>query len=640
MKEKLLPALFAVVLLESSTHGAILTVGHSANYNYQTITAAMAAATTGDEIRVADGTYSASDPTYPETPPINMKAGVTLIRNSPDIVPIIDAQHLASVIRCEYFPAGSESRIEGFQIRNGDAEETGEFQFIGGGVAIHDAILTMVSCEIFQNSAYDDGGGISATSNSRLKLIDCVIRENQSGYGGGMYVTNSDLTMIRCSVASNHGSTGGGIFSSLSSLRLTQCEIVNNSATNGGGVCHVSEFGDETTLDRCTIANNSSEAAGGGVYFRDNASPPPSIHNCRFDHNSAGTHGGGIYVVDTELHLLFSSFVTNTATTGGGIFGDSASLVIIGGQFIGNDGGSGGGGIYGTGAEMLIYSCLYTGNTVCEFGGGISAIESHTDITTCTFDTNHASDGGGAISQSSGSLSVDNSILWNNDIDELFVFSGSPLVRHSDVQGGYFGEGNIDADPMYMEGYKSFYLLSQIAAGQSTDSPCVDAGSDSSEHTTIYMDGEAYPLSMATTRTDRVHDAGLADMGYHLFQNPTECDATGCTIIMPSTNFGPGDECWCDVVVCNSALDTMLDMPVFVILEVAGFYLFAPDFDDFSYYQIDVLPGVQFLHIIPRFSWPSGAGSASEVHFYAGMTDESMTELVGEFDMVTFGWHP
>ena len=63
---------------------------------------------------------------------------------------------------------------------------------------------------------------------------------------------------------------------------------------------------------------------------------------------------------------------------------------------------------------------------------------------------------------------------------------------------------NINADPLFTEGYH----LSQIEARDiaDTNSPCLDAGSDSAE---------ALGLHRYTTRTDSVPDANIVDMGYH-----------------------------------------------------------------------------------------------------------------------------
>jgi hypothetical protein len=65
---------------------------------------------------------------------------------------------------------------------------------------------------------------------------------------------------------------------------------------------------------------------------------------------------------------------------------------------------------------------------------------------------------------------------------------------------------SVDDDPSFVAGPQGKYYLSQIDAGQSEQSPCVDAGSD-----------EAHLLGMYkhTTRTDNVIDEDIIDMGYH-----------------------------------------------------------------------------------------------------------------------------
>jgi hypothetical protein len=61
------------------------------------------------------------------------------------------------------------------------------------------------------------------------------------------------------------------------------------------------------------------------------------------------------------------------------------------------------------------------------------------------------------------------------------------------------------------------YYLSQTAAGEALDSPCVDAGSDTAAN---------LGLDELTTRTDQVEDAGMVDMGYH-YRLPEPWDFNG-----------------------------------------------------------------------------------------------------------------
>ena len=79
-------------------------------------------------------------------------------------------------------------------------------------------------------------------------------------------------------------------------------------------------------------------------------------------------------------------------------------------------------------------------------------------------------------------------------------------MTYTDVQGGYIGAYNKDADPLFVTGPLGDYYLSQTHAGQAVTSPCKNAGSDSAAN--LGMDTK-------TTRTDSVADANKVDMGYH-----------------------------------------------------------------------------------------------------------------------------
>ena len=90
-------------------------------------------------------------------------------------------------------------------------------------------------------------------------------------------------------------------------------------------------------------------------------------------------------------------------------------------------------------------------------------------------------------------------------------------MSYSDVEGWWPGAGNIAGDPLFVTGAWGDYYLSQVAAGQASDSPCVDAGS-----------GTAANLGMDifTTRTDMVGDGGVVDMGCH-YPRTTPADIDG-----------------------------------------------------------------------------------------------------------------
>lgn len=112
-------------------------------------------------------------------------------------------------------------------------------------------------------------------------------------------------------------------------------------------------------------------------------------------------------------------------------------------------------------------------------------------------------------------------------------------------------------------------------------------------------------------------------------------------ILMPADSFGPGDLFFLRTRIWNPDLQPMVDVPLFVILDVYGQYFFWPTWlMNVDYQPILLQSGASEQAIIADFQWPSGVGTADGIGIYAAMTTKDMTALMGNYDHVTFGWHP
>ncbi|MCZ6682745.1 MAG: right-handed parallel beta-helix repeat-containing protein [Planctomycetota bacterium] len=140
----------------------------------------------------------------------------------------------------------------------------------------------------------------------------------------------------------------------------------------------------------------------------------------------------------------------------------------------GNEGGSdGGGGIYCALANPTISNCTITANTATDLGkgGGIYCLMSSPTISNCTIAGNTAGDSGGGVYCSEGSSpTIIDSIIRENwsgpfSLDAFSAVSAS----YSNIDGGWIGEGNTDADPLFVNPAGNDYHLSP-------GSPCIDAG--------------------------------------------------------------------------------------------------------------------------------------------------------------------
>ena len=107
----------------------------------------------------------------------------------------------------------------------------------------------------------------------------------------------------------------------------------------------------------------------------------------------------------------------------------------------------------------------------------------------------------GLEASNSSLINVYNSILYHNTFESYVYEDGLIQINYSTVEGGYNGEGNIDADPIFTDAENGDFTL------QST-SPCIDAGTadidgDGNEDITNYFgtapDMGAYEFYIAIT---------------------------------------------------------------------------------------------------------------------------------------------
>jgi FG-GAP-like repeat len=109
---------------------------------------------------------------------------------------------------------------------------------------------------------------------------------------------------------------------------------------------------------------------------------------------------------------------------------------------------------------------------------------------------------------------------------------------------------------------------------------------------------------------------------------------------MPSHHYEPGDTFSLQAVIDNPSPDqTLSQMPLFALMYFGGECFFHPAWgQDAGYSLIDIPPGRQTIEIIEPFDWPSGAGEASGVYFFAALADQELTQLFGIYGYWEFGW--
>ena len=192
--------------------------------DYTTIQAAIDAASNGDEILVAPGTYTGTGGEVVNT----LGKAITIKASGTPEETIIDGEGASRVVLCNN-SEGANTIIEGFTIMGGSA-------YRGGGIYCDVSSPTISGCTISGNTA-EYGGGIYCSDNSNPTISGCTITGNTAKeFGGGFYCDVSSLTITGCTISNNTASSsGGGILCYGGSPTITGCNISNNTTGNDGG---------------------------------------------------------------------------------------------------------------------------------------------------------------------------------------------------------------------------------------------------------------------------------------------------------------------------------------------------------------------------------------------------------------------
>jgi predicted outer membrane repeat protein len=268
-----------------------------------------------------------------------------------------------------------------------------------------------------------------------------------------------------------------------------------DNSDNSYHVVTTGSDGASTILDGFTItagnANGDSsqdQHFGGGLY-NDNGSP--TLTNLTFSGNSATVGGGGLYNFTGSPTLTNVTFSGNSASyDGGGLYSEYGSATLTNVTFSGNSATEGGG--LASGGSPRLTNVTFSGNSA-SYGGGLYSSSGSPTLTNVTFSADSASYYGGGLYNPGGRATLTNCILWGDRGGEMYNGPGSTAVSYSDVQGGYSGTGNINADPLFVN----------AAAGDlhlKAGSPCIDAGTNSGAPA-FDLDGTPRPIDGKGTGT-------------------------------------------------------------------------------------------------------------------------------------------
>ncbi|NOR44714.1 MAG: T9SS type A sorting domain-containing protein [Candidatus Delongbacteria bacterium] len=275
------------------------------------------------------------------------------------------------------------------------------------------------------------------------------------------------------------------------------------------------------TINNCLIRNNDSNNISGGVRITSNASP--KISNCTIKDNfkaglailgseltmlnttisgNRSTGYGGIYCDDSELNILSSEISDNYGVSGGGIicigsivdidstiisnnennmvyshysypFGglriEGGSAEIRNSKIISNRTGTHGGGIISSG-DVKISNSIISDNESSWNGGGIYALSGSITIDNSIIYSNTSTSGlGGGIFNNCDSFIVNNSVISRNDGEGVYSYKSidiyNSIISNNSSYGVYLSSSSIDHEIAHCNVYSNtgsdFYNCNQ-----------------------------------------------------------------------------------------------------------------------------------------------------------------------------------
>jgi predicted outer membrane repeat protein len=302
---------------------------------YRYLQDALAAASAGNIILVAEATYKPDADTANPASTANRNATFQLI---------------SGVALYGGFPSGGCNSWSGRDpnahqtILSGDIGTVGtnsdnSYHVVTGSAADATAILdgfVITAGRAYGTAGADKTGAGMQNDNGCPTVSNCVFTGNAATYNGGgmanLYCSPSPTVTNCLFTANTAGMYGGGMFNGGTSPTVSYCIFTGNSANDGGGAMANYEASN-TIAGNCTFTGNSAHYYGGAIYnWNWLSSSIPRLINCTFSGNHTTARGGGAMANREAAAALVTSctFTQNSAplSDGGGIYNEKCSPIL------------------------------------------------------------------------------------------------------------------------------------------------------------------------------------------------------------------------------------------------------------------------------------------------------------------------
>ncbi|MFG0284027.1 MAG: right-handed parallel beta-helix repeat-containing protein, partial [Phycisphaerales bacterium JB039] len=435
---------------------------------YPTIQAALDASQSGDEVVVADGLYSGEG-----NQDLGMPSHTLTLRSASGdpALCIVQVEEVGGEEGSRAIYPSSASIIRGITFRGGSGAYLGGAMLTSSSPRFERCVFSGNSTSGWWDPPSEEArGGAIYLSGSSATFDRCVFSGNSarimpvfgmgSGAGGAIYISGGAPVFLDCEFRSNSaqgndagsGSGGGLYITNGADVRIEGGTFAGNSTywDGGGGAGGAIRVGDSSLLvSDVVFERNAAHAAWGGVggALFVSSGAVVQLHNCRLvDNQATGSYmgsesrGGAMSIFNSSVTVTNSLLAENEVLGDVGTYGGAINLAGA--------------------ASLLVRSATIVGNRA-EVGGAVF------------------------LDSGDPAFDVAGAIVYGNGAGAI-AGTGVISITYSDVEAGWPGAGNIDADPMLLDPGAGDYSLG-------SGSPCVDAGDNTAVPTGILTDLAGLP---------------------------------------------------------------------------------------------------------------------------------------------------
>jgi hypothetical protein len=233
----------------------------------------------------------------------------------------------------------------------------------GGGV-LNFGTLDLYACALSGNDTVDPArpqdisfGGAVANFGT-VSAISCELNDNAAQFGGAVYNAGAvrfgddprlwnpgAMTLLGCFLGENRAGDSGGAIANWGALEVDRTNVMLNTAGwGGGGILNEGSL----TVNGGIVGGNSAALWGGGIFNGGTA----TVSGCTIAGNAAQFAGGGVITGGT-LTISDSQVIGNTALTGGGIYSDTDSKLLVRRSVVTGNAAPDGADVYALGKTLI-----------------------------------------------------------------------------------------------------------------------------------------------------------------------------------------------------------------------------------------------------------------------------------------------